>query len=421
MSASSESELLQLITTSTRTVAQAYNHAGLPHPSASDGSTPFFPEIALQPRIRDATPTLLAPCRQLMAAVSVPAVYAMNTTWEFTHPAALRVAIEAHVPEALQSSGARGIHVNEIVNTDEVMKSCACLSEILQDPKLANSYSPNDAAVAKALGTEKGYWGYLNEEGNEDRLHRFNTAMVGMQPYANEEALVGDLEWENLPAGSVCVDIGGGIGAQVMLVSKAHPHLKMIVRDRDVLQAQADEFWASGDPTAISSGRVAWQAHDFFKPQPTKNTAVYFLRCVLHDWSDGHVLQILKHIRAACAPESKLIFIEHLIPFARSTPPDLDAAALVQKPDVPQPLLNSTGGGLAHASDVSMMALANGQERTITQWRSLTGEAGFKINRSVAISFLVSRRRSLWLIPLPPSPKIFSDKACFMDFIYSPV
>lgn len=38
--------------------------------------------------------------------------------------------------------------------------------------------------------------------------------------------------WEDLPQGSVLVDVGGGIGATTIIVAEAHPHLRVVVEDR---------------------------------------------------------------------------------------------------------------------------------------------------------------------------------------------
>ena len=38
--------------------------------------------------------------------------------------------------------------------------------------------------------------------------------------------------WEDLPQGSVLVDVGGGIGAQAVVVADAHPHIHAVVEGR---------------------------------------------------------------------------------------------------------------------------------------------------------------------------------------------
>lgn len=81
MSYSPDSDLLQLlklIDTSTRAVEKAYEEAGIPHPSACDGKTPFAPHIAFQPAVTQTTQILVAACKQLIASVTPPPFFAKD-------------------------------------------------------------------------------------------------------------------------------------------------------------------------------------------------------------------------------------------------------------------------------------------------------------------------------------------------------
>jgi len=208
-------------------------------------------------------------------------------------------------------------------------------------------------------------------------------AMVCSKFLTNDDALINRLGWESLPSGSVCVDIGGGIGTQTSLITKAYPHLKMIVQDQAVLEKQAEEFWASKDPDALSSGRVKWQAQDFFKPQPVEHASVYFICRIMHDWPDNDALRILQNVRDACSPDSKVILGDHLLSFACSMPSNDETRTLADKSEVPKPLLNNLGISGGYTLDLGMMGLFNGQERTIEQWQSLVKKASLKIDRIV--------------------------------------
>ncbi|KDQ16040.1 hypothetical protein BOTBODRAFT_31123 [Botryobasidium botryosum FD-172 SS1] len=443
-------QLIQLINTSAQAVAQGYSDAGLPHPSANDGAPPLPAHFAAQAATHQASLTLVAACRQLIASVMAPTTYAMEIAMAYHYSVAVRAAIEAHVVEVLRDAGDEGMHVNEIskysninpeklarmlrilaihhifkevapdvfannrisltldkgkdaktlattnpaewyegsngyaaifaFTADSGIKSAAHIPDILQDLEVANSYDPMDAPIVKGLG--QGLWTHLNTAGNEAKLHRFNTAMVGSQLFANAgDRLLDCIGWGTFPSGSVCVDIGGGVGTQAMLITKEHPHLKMIVQDSAPLENQAKQFWASVDPDAIPSGRVEWTIHDFFNPQPVKDATVYFLRCIIHNLSDENAGRLLRRVRDACSPTSKLILADYLIPFACPTPPDSKTASLVNTPDVPAPLLNNMGKSMGYLLDLAMMALFNSQERTIEHWNSVITKAGFKIDR----------------------------------------
>jgi len=56
----------------------------------------------------------------------------------------------------------------------------------------------------------------------------------------------------------------------------------------------------------------SFAVHDFFNPQPTKGAGLYLLRSVIHDWPDQDAKIILKHLRDAADPSSKLIIFDLL-------------------------------------------------------------------------------------------------------------
>ena len=44
--------------------------------------------------------------------------------------------------------------------------------------------------------------------------------------------------WQDLPDGSLVVDVGGGIGSTAMLLAHTFPHLKFVVQDRPSVAEQ---------------------------------------------------------------------------------------------------------------------------------------------------------------------------------------
>ena len=42
-------------------------------------------------------------------------------------------------------------------------------------------------------------------------------------------------DWQSLPEGSTIVDVGGGIGTQMLILSRYFKHLKLIVEDREAV------------------------------------------------------------------------------------------------------------------------------------------------------------------------------------------
>jgi hypothetical protein len=118
------------------------------------------------------------------------------------------------------------------------------------------------------------------------------------------------------------------------MLAKEHPHLNVIVQDTEsvIKDGQAVryampstlyhgahmilQYWQREYPEALTDGRVKLQTHDFFTPQPVKNAAVFFLRYVLHDWPAEKAKLILKALRPSATPDTKLILMENIVPYA---------------------------------------------------------------------------------------------------------
>jgi len=79
-----------------------------------------------------------------------------------------------------------------------------------------------------------------------------------------------------------------------------------------------------------------------------------------------------------------MIIVDHLMPYACSVPSSAEATSLLNRPEVPKPLLNNMAMEFQYFLDTTMMGSLNGVERTIEHWLSLTKKAGFKLDSIVA-------------------------------------
>ena len=61
-------------------------------------------------------------------------------------------------------------------------------------------------------------------------------------------------------------------------------------------------------------GRVRFQQHDFFTPQPIKDADIYFLRFILHDWPDEECISILRNLVPALKNGAKILINEMVLP-----------------------------------------------------------------------------------------------------------
>ena len=84
-------------------------------------------------------------------------------------------------------------------------------------------------------------------------------------------------------------------------------------------------------------------AHDFYTTQPRHSADVFILRAILHGWSDAYALKILKHLRAAAKPETRLVVLEQIVLYACAQPTPEGIKGTSAGPPVPAPLLANMG------------------------------------------------------------------------------
>lgn len=164
------------------------------------------------------------------------------------------------------------------------------------------------------------------------------------------ESLAHAFPWRELPADSLVVDVGGGIGNISAAISREHPHLQFKVQDFAHLEAEAAALLES-ESESRGVSRVEFVPHDFFQAQPASGAAVYFLRNILHDWSDVHCKRILGPLVRAMAPTSSILVCDVVVP----------------EPNV----LSKTEESHIRATDLTMLMLVDGKERSLQDWEAL--------------------------------------------------
>jgi hypothetical protein len=144
------------------------------------------------------------------------------------------------------------------------------------------------------------------------------------------------------------VDVGGGNGALLATILAKNPSVRGVLFDQPNVVVGAE--------TVLSdvADRCAIDAGSFFD-WVTEGGDIYTLSQILHDWDDAHCLQILRNIRGAMHPNSRLLIIERVL----SENPDEYLA-------------------LNFLSDIQMLVLFPGaKERTTREYGALLAEAGF--------------------------------------------
>lgn len=151
----------------------------------------------------------------------------------------------------------------------------------------------------------------------------------------------------------VC-DVGGGYGHTLCHLLGAHPHLDGTILELPHVVDEDAEHWAS--ELGVTE-RCEYVAGDMFEAVPRADA--YFLKYILHDWHDEDCVAILSTIHDAAPTDGRLFIVENLLPDSSSA----TAERIV--------------------SDIGMMVLHDGRERTEAEYRSLLNRAGWEFIRTL--------------------------------------
>lgn len=75
---------------------------------------------------------------------------------------------------------------------------------------------------------------------------------------------------------------------------------------------------------------------------------------IIHDWSDKYAVKLLKNLRAAAGPNTKLVLIDSIVNYACEAPNNSGILGTESAEKVPAPLLPNLGGAnlLAYEVDI---------------------------------------------------------------------
>ncbi|KAF5380106.1 hypothetical protein D9615_006249 [Tricholomella constricta] len=254
------------------------------------------------------------------------------------------------------------------------------LLENLKDPKTARSDEPIHAPFNRAFNVDTPLWEWFETPEQSYRRRRFAIGMHGIAQMQPPDILDDVLDWQTLPKGAVVVDVGGGIGTSSVALARKNEHLKFIVQDFPAVCEEAKTHWSKEYPEVIDTGRITFMHHDFFTPQPVANASVFLLKQILHDWADPYSIKILKALRAAATPDTKLIVLDNIVAYACHDP-TVDSELGVGYTEAPTPLLANYGAAnvMPYVLDLGMMIWLNSTERTIGHLDTLLKSTGWKI------------------------------------------
>ena len=148
-------------------------------------------------------------------------------------------------------------------------------------------------------------------------------------------------------------DIGGATGNMITTILAKNPEAKGLIYDLPHNEAAALALVGSRG----MSERVKFEAGNFFESVPEGYDA-YLMSHIIHDWSEEQCLTILTNCRRAMGPKSRLLIVEFVLPPGNEFHP-------------------------GKMTDMIMLAVPGGEERTEQQYRELLAKAGFRLERVV--------------------------------------
>jgi O-methyltransferase domain/Dimerisation domain len=194
------------------------------------------------------------------------------------------------------------------------------------------------------------------DEGMASFIGAHNQSVLAAYPFGKLESLY---------------DLGGGDGLFISTVLSAFPRLRGLLFELPHVAARARQRLRD----ASLAERCTVVEGDIFESIPSGGAA-YLLARVIHDWNDRKARQILAVCRRAMDVHSILLLAERIMPEL------VDAAPATRALTV---------------SDLNMLVMTGGRERTEAQYRRLLEAAGFAITSikatDTALSIIEARPR----------------------------
>jgi 6-hydroxytryprostatin B O-methyltransferase len=154
-------------------------------------------------------------------------------------------------------------------------------------------------------GHRKPFFDVMQEE---DSMAMFTDAMKSSEAGRDAGHFLDGFDWAGFGEGPI-VDLGGGNGHIAIPIAEKYPKLKIIIQDLEANKQHAAELI----PTKLKD-RVTFQVQDFFQPQAAKTGArAFFLRHIIHDWSDEDASRILKHLVPEVENGAKILVSDRVL------------------------------------------------------------------------------------------------------------
>lgn len=321
------------------------------------------------------------------AAVGEAVRQVLGDSLAYLHSAALRAAVQAGVADHLadgplsaeQLAKLGGVRPDQLKRVLRLLATRGVFREdedgafhLTTAAGLLRSDSPLPLRSLVLLFTDEMYWlpaGRLDQAvargttmfdevfgvqifdllaGDEQRARLFSDAMACLSLTEHGQVAAAA---DAFPEQGVVVDVGGGLGGQLGAVLGARPGLRGILFDREPVLRRT---LLAADPAL--AGRWEAVAGDFYERVPA-GADVYLLKRILHDKSDSDCVRVLKACRHAMGEHGRVLIVDPLVPSTGDYPVSVKL------------------------SDVLMLAVFEGRERTSEQLAELLAAAGLSLSR----------------------------------------
>ena len=217
---------------------------------------------------------------------------------------------------------------------------------------LLHSVRTGEPAFPELHGTTA--WEYRAAHPEEDAV--FNAAMTALSAGV-AEAIVQSYDFSGM---DVLMDVGGGEGVLLAAILEENPALRGVLFEQPHVLTGANDLLER----AGVADRCEVVGGSFFESVPGGADA-HLLKSIVHDWDDAATVKILRACRAAIANTGRLLVVEPII----------------QPGNEPDP---------AKFSDLNMLVMLGGQERTADDFERLYAEAGFRLSDIIRTGSLMA-------------------------------
>jgi len=213
--------------------------------------------------------------------------------------------------------------------------------------RMANSWSSLLSAVRTGRSAYQDVFGkpfWEDLESHPKIAEQFDALMGPGHGVPDPNVLLDPAAWSGI---RTVVDVGGGTGALLAEVLRAHPEIRGTLVDLPRTIAQSSEvFLAAG-----VAGRVTTSAKSFFDPLPA-GADLYLLKNVLADWPDQEATALLRRLAEAAGQTGRVMILGGVTPDEKPSP------------------------------ELLMLVLVGGKSRTLSEFKILAKEAGLLVRAS---------------------------------------